>query len=362
MNVEAKKPNPTAQQVRLQINEPLRVRMLTLGFASFLIAALAWLISLAGIALAPWWAKGLLAVANAIAIGVLFIIGHDACHGILLPIRWMNRLVGRICLLPALHPYISWVHNHNGLHHGFTNIKEKDPGFPPLSLHEYTALSRWKRWIYRQNRSWYGLGLLYFTEMWLKWEVMPTQARAPRNAPAFIRDRLIVAAFALAWIGVLAFAGWWREESIIGLILIGFVLPQVIWNWIIGFIVLQQHTHPWIPWYSELDRPSPSFYLMQVQATPHLVFPAPFRFIMRHVMEHTAHHADPAVPLYHLKTAQVSLEEAYHEDIVRVRWSVRSFLWMLRICRLYDFSNHQWIDYDGKPLSAKLVAPQVIVI
>ena len=53
-----------------------------------------------------------------------------------------------------------------------------------------------------------GIYTLYFTEMWLKWEVMPTQARAPRNAPAFMRDRLIVAAFALGWIGLLAFAGW----------------------------------------------------------------------------------------------------------------------------------------------------------
>ena len=362
MNEEAKKHSPTVQQVRYQIKESLRVRTLTLGFASFLTAGVIWLLTLAGIALAPWWAKGPLAVVNAMAIGVLFIIGHDACHGILLPLRWLNRLVGRLCLLPSLHPYISWVHNHNGLHHGFTNIKEKDPGFPPLSLPEYSALSSWKRWMYRQNRSWYGLGLLYFTEMWLKWEVMPTLERSPRNHRAFLRDRLIVAAFALSWIALLACAGWWRDESIIGLILIGFVLPQVIWNWIIGFIVLQQHTHPWIPWYSELDRPSPSFYLSQVQATPHLVFPAPFRFIMRHVMEHTAHHADPAVPLYHLKSAQLNLEHTYHEDIVRVRWSVRSFLWMLRICRLYDFNSHQWIDYDGTPLSAQLVTPPVIVI
>jgi omega-6 fatty acid desaturase (delta-12 desaturase) len=147
------------------------------------------------------------------------------------------------------------------------------------------------------------------------------------------------------------------------LILIGFVAPQVVWNWLIGFIVLQQHTHPQVPWYSERDRPSPSFFQAQVRATPHLVFPAPFRFLMRHVMEHTAHHADPAVPLYRLATAQLSLEGSYGHDIVCVRWTFRNFLQTLRTCRLYDFEDHRWVDYDGTPLSDPLLlSPSITTV
>jgi omega-6 fatty acid desaturase (delta-12 desaturase) len=347
----------SVSQVRNRIAEHQRQRTLLLGLSSFLIIGIAWLASLAGIIFAPWWAKGLLAALNAIFIGVLFIIGHDACHGTLLPHRWLNRLSGRLCLLPALHPYMSWVHNHNGLHHGFTNVKEKDPGFPPLAPSEYAILPAWRRWLYRLGRTWYGLGLLYFVEMWLKWEVLPIPCRAPRNRGAFQRDRLLVAAFALGWIGILVVAALWQGETVVGLVLIGFFAPQVMWNWLIGFIVLQQHTHPVVPWYSERNWPSPSFFQTQVQATPHLVFPVPFRFLMRHVMEHTAHHADPAVPLYRLANAQQSLEGWYGQDIVSERWTVWTFLRTLRVCRLYDFETHRWIDYDGTPLSDHLLLP-----
>jgi acyl-lipid omega-6 desaturase (Delta-12 desaturase) len=345
---------PGPSEVRGQIAEERRVKALLPGWATFLIAELAWLAILVAIVFVPWWAKILLGIANGIAIGICFINGHDACHGILLPKRWMNRLTGRLCMLPALHPYTSWVHNHNGLHHGFTNLKEKDPGFPPLDPAEYRSLSMLGRLHYRCCRTWWGLGLLYVTEMWWKWEVMPTKERAPRNPRGFRFDRLLVLAFIIAWIGGLIGAAFLFDENPIVLVATGFVLPQLAWNWLIGFIILQQHTHPKVAWYSELDFPAPSYYQMQIEATPHLIFPAPFRFLMRNVMEHTAHHADPAVPLYQLAEAQSELERTYRRDIVRVMWSPMMFLRTLRVCRLYDYAGHRWVDYDGTPLSDRL--------
>lgn len=348
---------PPVGEVREFIPDTERQRAWVPGLATFLLPGLAWLLTLTGVMFAPWWAKVPLGALNGIAVGVLFIVGHDACHGILLPRRWLNRIAGRFCLMPALHPYTAWVHNHNGLHHAFTNVKEKDPGFPPLSPDEYQALPAIRRWLYRQKRTWYGLGLLYFLDMWVKWEVLPAANRAPRNRRAYRLDRLLIAVFGLTWIGVLIVAaqGNWLEAS--GLVLVGFVLPQAVWNWLIGFIILQQHTHPRVPWYSELDRPSPTYFQAQVRATPHLFFPAGFRWMMRHVMDHTAHHADPSVPLYHLSDAQKSLEKGYRRDIVRVIWTVGGFLRMLRTCRLYDYHTHRWVDYDGTPLTASLLAP-----
>jgi omega-6 fatty acid desaturase (delta-12 desaturase) len=133
------------------------------------------------------------------------------------------------------------------------------------------------------------------------------------------------------------------------------VVPQAVWNWLIGFIILQQHTHPRVPWYSERDFPCPSHFQKQVRATPHVIFPAPFRFLMRNVMEHTAHHADPTVPLYQVADAQKALERVYRRDIVRVIWTPFSFLRTLRICRLYDYASHRWLDYNGASLSEPLL-------
>ena len=348
---------PAVGEVRDRIADERRLRAMGLGLASFLGAGGSWLLTLVAVALAPWWAKVPLAAVNGFIIGIFFIVGHDACHGTLLPRRWMNRIAGRFCLLPALHPYTAWVHNHNGLHHGFTNIKEKDPGVPPLSPAEYRALAGWQRWLYRLGRKWYGLGVLYFVEMWLKWEVLPSPARAPRNPRAYRLDRLLVLAFGLVWIGAMAAAGWWQGGPIgaVALVVIGFVIPQAVWNWLIAFLILQQHTHPRVPWYSEQDLPSPSYYEAQVKATPHVHFPAPFRFLMRHVMEHTAHHADPGIPLYRLTEAQKELEQTYRRDMVRVLWTRASFLRTLRVCRLYDYAEHRWVDYDGTPMTERLL-------
>ena len=30
------------------------------------------------------------------------------------------------------------------------------------------------------------------------------------------------------------------------------------------------------------------------------------------------------------------------------------FLKTLRVCRLYDYAGHRWVDYDGTPLSERL--------
>ncbi len=359
MQLDPTTAGPTVQVVRQRLDDRVHARSLGQGLKSFLGSGSLWLLTFVGIILLPWWAKVPLGILNGMALGVFFIVGHDAGHGILFPRRWMNRLGGRICLLPALHPFAAWVHNHNGLHHGFTNIKEKDPGFPPLSVAEYRALPGWRRWIYRLSHTWYGLGVLYFVEMWIKWEILPRGSRAPRNWRAYQIDRAIVLLFAAGWIGLLVATALANDEGVlgaVGMVLVGFALPQFIWNWFIGFIIFQQHTHPRVPWYSDLDRPMPTYFQAQVRATPHLHFPKPYRFVLRHIMEHTAHHADPGVPLYHLADAQETIEKAYRRDIVRVLWTPGNFRQMLRTCRLYDYATHRWLDYDGTPTTPVLLA------
>jgi len=360
-NANGSSPGPA--EVRNWLTDEHRRRTLRQGLRAFFQATIVWAVTLAGVILAPWWAKIPLAILNGGIISTLFLVGHDAGHGSLLPRRWMNKLAGRISLLPSLHPFSSWVHSHNRLHHAFTSIKEKDPGFPPMTVAEYSSLSRFGRWLHRRKRTWYGLGLFYFLDMWLKWEMFPKAEHAPKNPKAFQRDRLLVIAFAALWIGGLGWYGYESGDGALEMILVGFVLPQIAWNWLIGFVIFQQHTHPNIPWFSELDLPSPTYFDGQVRATPHVEFAPVFQGWIRHIMEHTAHHADPMVPHYQLASAQKALEEAYPHEILRNSWSLRRFLKIFRICRLYDYAEHRWLDYDGKPLTGALFpakAPAVV--
>ena len=72
---------PTSREVRGGIAVKSRVKFLGAGMASFGGALAAWALSLAVLALVPWWAKIPLGLINGITIGILFIVGHDACHG-----------------------------------------------------------------------------------------------------------------------------------------------------------------------------------------------------------------------------------------------------------------------------------------
>src|SRR5262245_10596695 len=69
-----------------------------------------------------WWGKLLGCVLAGFSIGGLFIIGHDAGHFSFVPSRWLNRLLGRLALLPAYVPLATWRYNHNVLHHRFLRV------------------------------------------------------------------------------------------------------------------------------------------------------------------------------------------------------------------------------------------------
>ena len=69
-------------------------------------------------------------------------------------------------------------------------------------------------------------------------------------------------------------------------------------------------------------------------------------------MEHTAHHVDMSVPLYNLKAAQNRLEELLPNRIVVQSFSWRWYFDVARTCKLYDFENKAWLDFDGNKLAA----------
>src|SRR6185312_2706193 len=90
-----------------------------------------------------------LTVPCGMAIGMLFIIGHDACHNAYTASTRLNQWVGRLAFLPSLHSYSLWDLAHNRTHHRFNNIRGIDYVWEPMTPAEYRALGRARRTIYR---------------------------------------------------------------------------------------------------------------------------------------------------------------------------------------------------------------------
>src|SRR5437868_1394402 len=124
------------------------------GLLTVAVAATLYTGTFLGMFLLPGWYLRLFCLLfHPITIGMLFVIGHDAAHNSLTPVGWLNRLLGRLVFLPAYHPYTSWSHAHNTLHHGWTNFKGRHPDFPPFTREEFEQLPLWRRWLERFYRT-----------------------------------------------------------------------------------------------------------------------------------------------------------------------------------------------------------------
>ena len=72
-------------------------------------------------------------------------------------------------------------------------------------------------------------------------------------------------------------------------------------------------------------------------------------FLLHNIMHHPAHHIDPTIPLYELPDSQAQLEHHSPDDSIVVRLTLAEFLRICRLCKLYDYRRHCWLDFDGHP-------------
>ena len=346
---------PSVRDVRSHLPEDSRSRSTVMGVTLFVGSLLLYTLFWIGTVYLPSWPlRVVAALCTGFFIAVLFVVAHDACHQALTAHPTLNRFIGRIAFLPSLHPYAAWEYSHNGLHHGYTNVKTVDPGYAPLTLDEYRAAPTWRRLLERFYRTTFGLMFLYLIEIWWRCEVFPMRARRPKaRERAFQLDRATVFAFLGAQFLTICLLAHRTHASVFPLLLVAILIPFFAWNFVSGFLTFQHHTHPRVAWYR--DPADWSFFHGQICSVVHVEFPWLVEVVLHNIMQHTAHHVDPRIPLYHLKESQEQLEDSYAAQIVHVEFSWKGFFRNLRACRLFDYTQHRWLDWDGTPTTEPLL-------
>jgi omega-6 fatty acid desaturase (delta-12 desaturase) len=322
-----------------------------MGLVIFAVSAVAYVAFFLGIFLAPQpWMRIACVLLIPLTIGALFVIGHDAAHNSLTRSGWLNRLLARLSMLPAFHPYTSWTHAHNTLHHGGTCLKGKHPDFTPMSKEEFDALPRWRQWVYRFYRTPGGVGPCYVFDFYFRYLIFPTKAHRTPYTVGFHADRLLVFAFFIAqcWLA-------WELSAFTPNMIVprwlqavcGATLPWLSWIGFMGVASFVQHTHPRTAWYDNIEEWS--FYHVQLKSSTHMVLPQPIGWILHNIMDHPAHHIDPTIPLYELPASQRLLEERTPEHSIVIPLTPWEFFRICRLCKLYDYRRHCWTDFDGNP-------------
>jgi omega-6 fatty acid desaturase (delta-12 desaturase) len=346
---------PSIGDVRATFPERSRLRSSVNGFGLFLLTFSFYLLFCwYGLQSVHWPVKFVFGLLIGLSYSILFVIGHDACHDSLTPFGWLNAAVARVCFLPSLHPYTTWELGHNQLHHSWTNLKGMDYVYPPFSKAEFDALPLWRRLAERFYRTVFGCGFFYMIDIWWNHLILPRPAEWKKlSKRVYFLDLGLVTAFCIAEFALVlwldrAASPLHRAGDVVCLL----IVPFLFWNWISAYVTVQHHTHPNVAWFK--SREQWNYFNGQVLGTVHVKLPRPVEILFHNILEHTAHHADPKIPLYNLPECQRNLEEKFTGDVTLQDGGVFNFWTNLNVCQLYDYENHRWLKFDGTPTTKPL--------
>lgn len=300
------------------------------------------------------WAPGLAwkVLASIVAgfeLGKLSLFAHDAAHGSTTRSRSLNRFMAVAAMTPILYNYPLWAWDHHTMHHRYPNGDHPD-AFVPFGKADFDALPAWRRALERLARSplFVGFGVYFLIVRWYSTKLFP---RDP--VPQYVRPRAWkfffgLVAYAIAWTTLLALAPLYSSTDSITAVVLGFVVPVFMFNTLFGSTLFLQHNHPKVPWFrGTVDRETmvrPAF------VTPHLRTPRWLSAAMHGIFDHPVHHVNPRVPLYRAFEAQAYLNRRLAgAPIVVEPLSLAGVLRTIRTCKLYDYEQHRWLDFDGRP-------------
>jgi omega-6 fatty acid desaturase (delta-12 desaturase) len=303
--------------------------------------------------------KIVFSIVAGISTSLLFVVGHDACHQSLTSRRRLNRLLGTLAFLPCLHPFSLWELGHNRIHHRFTNRRGKDYVWEPLTHAEFLGLSRLQQLRYRFFRTFAGHFWYYLCEIWWKKMFFPRPREVGGYRREYVVDHIIISVWLVLWPAAIVAMTPFFAKTPCGLydlalsLLLCCVVPFLVFNFLMSSVIYLHHMHPQVGWVAgdahvDAER-------MQMRSAVHVVFPYYTNLVFHRIMEHTAHHMRPGIPLYNLNSGQTILETNF-PDIIVQKWTLRYHFETISRCKLFDIQHRCWTGYDGVPTSAVLAA------
>lgn len=276
-----------------------------------------------------------------------YTLAHDAAHRTLVENRRLNWWLAMFLGVPSLQNYRMWTHDHNTVHHPRTNGDQID-FYRPYSKEEFDNLSGFEQWMERIYRAPNVIGLwLYFTVRWLPTRIRPNP-RTPEDHRAVAWQYFMVQmGYHTGLIAMLCMAPKFAPISLIDSLLLGWVLPLCIHFLVSSTSLYLMHTHRKIPWFKG-EIPRTGDFSPELCAT---VFTLPdwASKAVNNVYCHAAHHAHAGIPSYHLLEAQKHMNKLLGNRLVVEPMSLRGAIATMKACKLYDFENHQWLDFSGNP-------------
>jgi acyl-lipid omega-6 desaturase (Delta-12 desaturase) len=284
-----------------------------------------------------WWWTALMVVPAAAFYVRLFMLQHDCSHGSFFRSARANRWVGGALGILTLFPFAYWKKTHSVHHATSGNLDKRELGdIRTLTVGEYLAHSRWRRFCYRFYRSMpvmLGIGPIYQfvakhrLPIGLPWRWRREWRSVAWNDAALVALSVVVC----TWLG-------WPVLLLVQLPVVALAGAAGVWLFYVqhcfedGYWV---RSGAWNPRRAAIH--GSSFYDL----------PPVLRWFTANIGYHHIHHLAPRIPNYHLRAA--------HESMPALpglrHLSLRASLACARL-KLWEESRGCMVGFPRRPLSA----------
>jgi acyl-lipid omega-6 desaturase (Delta-12 desaturase) len=297
--------------------------------STLLAYAATWFVMWLALGVSWWLVLPLLPLASGLLVRI-FIICHDCGHGSFFPSRQANDIVGAITGLLTFTPYRHWRAEH-AVHHGATgDLDRRGVGDVwTMTVREYLAASRGRRFAYRFNRSPFVLFVAAPFVLFALLQRWPSRGMKGREVWSVWGTNL-------ALVGMFAVGGaifGWGTFAILQSLVISIAGAIGIWL----FYMQHQFEHAYWQRGERWD-----YVTAALQGSSFLRLPKVLQWFSGNIGFHHIHHLSPRIPNYHLERCHASdpLFQSVQPMTLRSSWkSMHLRLWDERSQRLVGFRH-----------------------
>ena len=247
-----------------------------------------WCLMYLSLQVSVWLALPLALLAAGFLVRV-FIIFHDCGHGSFFPSRKANDIVGYITGVLTLTPYYHWRWEH-ALHHATSgDLDRRGVGDVwTLTVQEYLAASRWKRFAYRLTRNpvvLFGLAPIFLFAIMQR--IPSSKApRRERHSVAWTNLGIVVLGAGLSW------AFGFKTYLLLQLLVMAIAGCAGIWLFYV------QHQFEGAYWERSADW---DYATAALRGSSFYKLPKVLQWFSGNIGFHHIHHLSPRIPNYHLE-------------------------------------------------------------
>ena len=297
-------------------------------------ALMAW--SLSG----PYWITLLLALLGGLFVVRIFIIFHDCGHGSFFKSKKLNDIAGFVTGVLTFTPYFHWRWEHSLHHASCGDLERRGVGdIWTMTVKEYLAASRWKKFVYRTARNPVVLFLIAPVFVFMIYQRIPNKnaSKREKNSVHWMNFAIFSLAALLIW--AVGFKGWLLIQVPITMAAGAFG----VWMFYI------QHQYEDVYWehHDEWDYTSAALLGSSFYKLPRVL-----QWFTGNIGFHHIHHLSPRIPNYNLEACHNSHEVFQSVKPITFLSSLRT----LRL-RLWDEDNQRLVGFgflrkmNGTPAS-----------